>query len=121
MQTLKFALTVAAAQAIEENFGQFMEFTAKHGKSYSTMEELTMRHERWNRVEAHIKEHNSTNYQVGHNQFSDFTEAEYKGLLGYKPMKKAPQPHVEVNATMLKDIPTSVDWREHNAVNPIKN
>jgi len=36
-------------------------------------------------------------------------------------MKKAPQAQVEVNATMLKDIPTSWDWRDHNAVNPVKN
>jgi len=102
-----------------------MTYTAKHGKSYSTMEEFGMRHARWNRAETYIREHNeknaSANYQVGHNQFSDYTESEYKGMLGYKATKKAPQPHVEVTAAQIKALPTAIDWRDHNAVNPVKN
>jgi len=148
-----------------------MTYTAKHGKSYSTMEEFGMRHARWNRAETYIREHNeknaSANYQVGHNQFSDYTESEYNAMLGYKAMKKAPQPKVEVSAAaqvpvgrgcgfscntasdctspcgvcddgfcqaqatvkeddtevaaQIKALPANLDWRDHNAVNPVKN
>jgi hypothetical protein len=101
-----------------------MEYTAKHGKSYSSMEELQMRHERWNRVESYVKEHNeenpSANYTVGHNKFSDYTESEYRSMLGYKPGKRL-QKYAEVSPAELKSIPTSWDWRDHNAVNPVKN
>jgi len=110
---------------VEENFTEFMTYTAKHGKSYSTMEEFGMRHARWNRAEAYIREHNekngSANYQVGHNQFSDYTESEYNTMLGYKATKKAPQPKVEVSAAKIKALPANVDWRDLNAVNPVKN
>lgn len=82
-----------------------------------------MRKDRYNQVDAYIKEHyaeNATpNYHVGHNEFSDWTEQEYKGMLGYKKMSpKAPASKKTVSTGA---IPTEIDWRTKNAVNPIKN
>lgn len=85
-----------------------------------------MRLERYNRAEAFIKEHYQQNgadpsFHVGHNEFSDWTEAEYKVLLGYKPMKGKKRTPKGMKAMDLSAIPTSMDWRQHNAVTPVKN
>lgn len=84
-----------------------------------------MRLERYNRADAFIKEHYQQNgadpsFHVGHNEFSDWTEAEYKVLLGYKPLKGKKRTPKATTAN-LKAIPTSMDWRQHNAVTPVKN
>jgi len=118
-------LTVGTV-ASEQNLGEFMQFVSTHGKSYGTMEEFSMRLERYNRADAYIKGHYEKNgpepsFHVGHNKFSDWTEQEYKVLLGYKPMKgkkRTPKGEVAVDTTTL---PESIDWRQHNAVNPVKN
>ena len=69
-----------------------------------------------------IEESNSQNditYTLGINQFSDWTEAEYRRLLGKK--KSAV---LEVQNEQVLDItanPTSVDWKAKGAVTPVKN
>merc|ERR1712156_1400321 len=61
-------------------------YLAEFNKSYENQEEFAMRVERYVAVDSFIQEHNQTNasYTVGHNQFSDWTAAEYKSILGYK-------------------------------------
>ena len=56
-------------------------------KSYSSQDEFQMRLQRFEEVDAFIKETNANpenKHTAGHNQFSDWTYAEYTAMLGYK-------------------------------------
>ena len=102
---------------------EFVQHIAEFGKSYGTKEEYQFRLNLFAEKHAEIAESNSQNgsFILGHNQFSDWTSAEYKKLLGYK--KRNHLVKASRNATVLKteDAPASVDWRERGAVNAVKN
>jgi len=56
-----------------------MEFVGKHGKSYKSMEEFEMRLGMYNKKDTFIKGHmlgEEKSYKLGHNHFSDWTDAE---------------------------------------------
>jgi cathepsin L len=101
---------------------KFSEHVAAYGLTYGTAEEYTFRQAIF---EAKDKENDEINadpkntFTVGHNQFSTWTDAEYKRLLGYK----APVNATEIEPTILDttNLSTSVDWRNNGAVNPVKN
>jgi len=117
---------VAGAFASEQNLGEFIQYVGQHGKSYNTMEEFQMRFERYNRADSFIKEHYQKNgpepsFEVAHNKFSDWTEQEYKVLLGYKPMKGKKRTPKGMKVVDVSALAASVDWREKNAVTPVKN
>lgn len=71
-----------------------MQFVSKYGKSYGTIEEFNFRLENFKKTAAHIKEINASQntHRAAHNKFSDYTNAEYKKLLGLKDM---PKPNIE--------------------------
>ena len=59
---------------------------------------------------------------VAHNQFSDWTDDEYKGLLGYKNIKKndhqlISKPEPRVLSQMILD--NNINWVKRGAVNPV--
>jgi len=68
---------------------------------------------------AKIAEHESNNAHgstVGLNEFSDWTEAELKRLLSYQPREITEEPELlEVGG------PSAWDWRDHGAVQKVKN
>jgi len=100
---------------------EFNEWVAKHGKSYGTTEEYQFRLEQYALKHAEMEEINSQNglFTVGHNFMSDWTDAEYKTLLGYKaPATLTSKPAKELDTS---DLPESIDWRTLGAVNPVKN
>jgi C1A family cysteine protease len=101
---------------------QFMEHIANYGVSYGTQEEYLFRQEIFMTKDAENKVINAdpeNTFTVGHNQFSTWTDAEYKRLLGYRAPANATKPEPTVLSTV--DLPTSVDWRTKGAVNPVKN
>ena len=98
----------------------FLEHISSHGISYGTQEEFLFRQKIFvaNTEEfARINANPENTFTVGHNQFSTWTEAEYKKLLGFRGIQ--PETNVQyLNETNLAD---SVDWRTKGAVNPVKN
>merc|ERR1712032_1450870 len=70
-----------------------------------------------NKIALHNSD-NSHKSTVGHNQFSDWTEAEYKRLLGYKG-KQTNNEEAEILDT--SNLADSMDWRSRGAVTPVKN
>ena len=101
---------------------KFMEHITKYGKSYFTMGEFTARKELFAATDAKIEEHNATDslYRMGHNKFSDQTEYERKKRRGFKqnPNRSSEVEEVSFDAV---DLPESWDWREKNAVTPVKD
>jgi len=98
---------------------KFMQYVSEYGKSYGTVAEFMFRKEqfvtRHNEIEAFNQDANNT-HTVGHNHFSDRTYAEMKKLNGWVHQERAK------NFVDLKETDSAeVDWRNHNAVTPVKN
>lgn len=64
---------------------------------------------------------NKYNFRLGHNHMSDWTRQEYKSLLGFKNYNHTNKSSNYLKQSLATNISSSVDWRLHNAVTPIKN
>ena len=121
MKSFAFAATMAAANALSTVEFEYMNYMAQYNKVINDVEEFAMRKSNFERVNAFVQEHNASNatYTAGHNQFSDWTEAEYKQILGYvrgeRSERKTP---VKLPENMNAD---SVNWVEAGAVTPVKD
>lgn len=97
---------------------RFNEHMRVHGLSFATVEEYNARMKLFAERDTVINDHNSKNgsYRLGHNKFSTWTIEEYKRILGGRSTEMK-------SSTVLaeNDLPTEVDWRDKNAVNPIKD
>ena len=63
---------------------QYLEHLTKFARNITSMEELELRLGNFERTHEWIEEHNATgaNWVAAHNKFSDWTDAEYKAILG---------------------------------------
>ena len=92
----------------------FIHHVAAHNLSYATVEEFNARKAIFAQVDAEINQINadeSNTWVAGHNQFSTWTAAEYKQILGYKSWTN--------NVVSVEDAtPTadSVNWVTAGAV-----
>mmetsp|Transcript_1453 Transcript_1453/g.955 ORF Transcript_1453/g.955 Transcript_1453/m.955 type:complete len:101 (+) Transcript_1453:222-524(+) len=97
-----------------------MDFMVRHGRTYSTKEELLHRFETFRKNFEEILSHNEKNPYVkkGVNQFADMTEEEFdqyfhRGLRlkeNHTPKKRLAQ------ALEGIDVPLSVDWHKAGKV-----
>jgi len=99
----------------------FMTHMSEYGLSYATKEEYAFRLDLFAKKDAFINEMNAdkTNtFELGHNQFSTWTEDELKRIKGYK----GDETHDE-NAILFDGEPVSngVDWRAKGGVNTPRN
>ena len=126
MKSFTFAALASAAAAINVNELEFLNYAAQYNKVYDEIEEFALRLERflhWHRI---INDHNATNglnFNLGHNQFSDWTDAEYKAILGYNgPGSENEKRSIKVSDDNNdKAVPLSFNWVEKGFVGPVKN
>jgi len=125
---MKFAVAalIATASAVERDVEvAFVNYMSEHGKSYATKEEYLYRLDIFAKKMAFIEQHNSLNeddHVVGLNHLADWSDAEYKKLLGFKNHNKRERKHHgKHNVEAVKDVPASIDWRTKGAVTPVKN
>jgi cathepsin L len=101
---------------------EFINFVAKHGKSYGTTAEFAFRAAQFKDTLAKINECNTneTTQTCGVNYMSDYTPEEWKKMNGYKPELKTTsnEDAIELSTENLAD---SVNWVEQGAVTPVKN
>jgi len=113
------ATAFVGAVSATEISTKFMEFITMHGKSYGTVEEFEFRKAIFADTEDFIQTQNQSNgtHVAGHNKFSDYTDAEYKRILGYKA---ATYQNKEV--TVLPESNSDyLNWVTFGAVTPVKD
>jgi len=102
---------------------EFVHHISEYGHSYGTKEEFEFRFGIYKQKDAEYKKINSNGnltFTVGHNQFSAWTDSEYKKLLGYRgPKSFAENEEFGTFEEPLKFA--TVDWRTSGAVNPVQN
>ena len=98
----------------------FIDHMALYGITYGTQEEYEFRRNIFAEKTAKIQEINSsqTSFTVGYNQFTTYTDFEYKRLLGAKTMPENKKAATVLDTSNLTD---SVNWIEAGAVNAVKN
>ena len=99
---------------------EFLKFVSLHGKSYGTKEEFEFRSEIFKKTLANLALENSRNentFRLALNKFADWTPAEYRRMLSYRPLGK----NNKVAAVSNVQLPTSIDWRDKNAINPVRD
>jgi cathepsin L len=97
-------------------------FLAKHGKNYGTKEEMALRENLFSATYHDVMHHNmfeteKTGITKEVNSFADMTPEEFKNLKGFVDSKKQVGAKAPENITAA----SSVDWRQKNAVTPVKN
>ncbi len=97
----------------------FMQYVAKYGKTYGTVEEFEHRLKLFVATEQEIVRFNSSpqTSTIGHNKFSDWSAEERKRLTSYIPRANS----TETNAVILDDtdLPTEINWVVKGAVNAV--
>ncbi len=99
---------------------EFLKFVSLHGKSYGTKEEFEFRSQIFKKTLANIATENSNSentFRVALNKFADWTPSELKRILSYRALGK----NTKVAPLTNVQLPTSIDWRDKNAVNPVRD
>lgn len=69
---------------------EFLKYVSKYGKSYGTKDELMYRSDLFKNTLTKLANENSKNdntFRVAVNKFADWSPAEFKRILSYKPLK----------------------------------
>jgi len=119
-------LAVATIEPLAESEYEYL-FTAwvnEYSKSYETSEFFN----RFKVFKANldiIREHNAKNesWTMGMNEFGDMTWEEFRAV--YVSGTRAPREYIRSKNTFTHpkpgSVPSSLDWRQKNAVTPVKN
>ena len=98
----------------------YLAHMATFNRQITDVTDFAVRLQQFSFVHNWIEEHNASgaSWVAGHNQFSDWTHAEYKAMLGYAgdsdEVLKTPTVFPETNAS-------SVNWVTAGAVTPVKD
>lgn len=99
-------------------------FCAKFNKTYEDKDEYNLRkrtYEKNMQTAALMNEYEQGTAVYGETMFSDMTREEFKKYYTSGRMEPKYNPMMKKANITLKDIPDAFDWRDHNAVTPVKN
>ena len=112
------------SERVTEEEMAYMKYVTEWGKTYGTKAEFEFRLEQFKQNLAKMAYHNAQNEHgstVGLNQFSDWTEAEYKRLLGYNFMAEKGLNRADAEVLDTSNLADSVNWVTKGAVTAVKN
>lgn len=109
-----------------ENEAHFQSWKAEHGKEYYTQEEHDSRLQIFSENKAIVEQHNSEGHSwtLHLNKFADMTASEFAsrhGFMGHMSTTGTDDSTAPERHNITGEAPTTMDWRQHNLVNPIKN
>jgi C1A family cysteine protease len=118
------AATAASAMAAPT----FTQWAAKHGKEYTTREELVLRRAVYSANVAKIEAHNAEaaagkhTWTMGVNKFADMMPEEFKARMtgGYRSKEKRSH-NVALELLHAPAPPATVNWTAQGAVTPVKD
>lgn len=110
----------AVLSVADTSLNQFLDFIEKHKKNYESIETFNKRFEIFRDNMKYIEEMNilGKNITLGETQFSDLTEDEFKKLQMTNVFFSRT---CNTYSYTESNIPASIDWRERNAVTPVKD
>ena len=118
MKSFALATLAGAAVAIRPVEYKFIQHLAKFAKHYADVHEWNARLSLFEAQDAHIERSNATekNFTLGHNHMSDWSEEEYKALLGARKVESTAETVIfeETNAS-------EVNWVTAGAVTAVKD
>jgi len=118
---------IAVALAIpseEELKAQFAEFTHKYHKVYAANEfDLRFANFKASVARAEAMQAASSSAKYGITKFSDMSEEEFRSTILMKSVPQKSSRTVPVSGVSVPDpnAPAAFDWRDHNAVTPVKD
>ncbi|KAE8573296.1 digestive cysteine proteinase 1 [Halyomorpha halys] len=130
LSCLSVLVILSAAAPSKNELEEWTKFKVTYDKKYSSAEEgrkMEIFLENKKRVEEHNQRYKKglVSFSMSLNKFSDLTEDEFRSMkTGFinsgKPSRK---PILKTKQSLLRrgDVPQSFDWRDKNAVTPIKD
>jgi cathepsin L len=105
---------------------EFSNFQERFSKKYSTLQEMEERFSVFRDNFRAIRQHNSDisqNFTMGVNQFTDLTPSEFRAtyVSGLKSSVQVQATGCKSFSSSASGAPDSYDWRQHNAVTPVKD
>ena len=119
MKSFSAAAFAGVASAFSSTELLYMNYIANFGKTVNSVEEFAKRVDYFDMTNQFIEEHNSSNstWTAGHNQFSDWSRAEYKKMLGKRPSERKNKNYKIFPETNAEEI----NWVTKGAVTPVKD
>lgn len=115
-------VTKRSTKKSDNHMEMFHEFMLKHNRQYKSKDEYKKRYHVFKANLKKVKlfqDNEQGTAKYGVTQFSDMTEKEFKRHLGLKKPEKAPVwPQAQIPDI---ELPQEYDWRNYNAVTPVKN
>merc|ERR1719272_2784568 len=117
MKSFALAALVGAVCAASELESSFLMYITKFNKSYNSMEEYGLRLAEFTKKDSLIKAHNAveTDFFLAHNQFSTWTDAEYKAILTYTPQGN------DAVAEEIVGTNEPINWIDIGCVNEVQD
>lgn len=113
-----------AASAVELREAAFRSWRQEHGKEYNSVDEYSLRlkifSENLALIEAHNAQRSADDVVLGMNKFGDMTNEEYQRFF-LAARGSAPRGAALKHEMSVGERPASIDWREKNAVTPVKD
>lgn len=103
----------------------FESWCKEHGKTYASEAEKLRRYRVFEDNLAFVTRHNAmanSTYTLSLNVFADLTHYEFKATrLGISSAALASAPRQVLARSLAADVPASLDWRNKDAVTPVKD
>ena len=123
MKSFAFALTFGAVSALHSLEFEYMNYLATFGKTMNDIEEFEARLENYVATDLEIKRINESQdmHRAAHNQFSDWSQEEYRSILGLKEFEAQNGEEIPITVFDESANAETVNWVTAGGVTGVKD